>query len=155
MSVCHITETLKGSGSDGKESARSVGDLGLIPGSGRSLGEENGYPLQYSCLENSMDWGSGSATAHGVADSDMTEQTTLLELIESLHGCIHSFCVCVCVCVRASTHTYTPCMLGPIVGRRWQFGQQTCKCINIQKRGHGCCISLFWLPKQNNMVFAS
>ena len=112
MSVCHITETLKGSGSDGKESARSVGDLGLIPGSGRSLGEENGYPLQYSCLENSMDWGSWSATAHGVADSDMTEQTTLMELIESLHGCIHSFCVCVCVfmCVCTCKHTHVHTM---------------------------------------------
>ena len=41
-------------GSDGKESACNVGDLGLIPGLGRS-GEGSGYPLQYSCLENSMD----------------------------------------------------------------------------------------------------
>ena len=44
-------------GSDGKESACSVGDLGFIPGSGRSLGVGNGNPLQYSCLENSMDRG--------------------------------------------------------------------------------------------------
>ena len=43
--------------SDGKESACNVGDLGLIPGSGRSPGERNGNPLQYSCLENSMDRG--------------------------------------------------------------------------------------------------
>ena len=42
------------SGSDGKESACSAGDLGSIPGSGRSPGEKNGYPLQYSCLENFM-----------------------------------------------------------------------------------------------------
>ena len=42
------------SGSDGKESACNVGDLGSIPGSGRSPGEGNGYPLQYSCLRNSM-----------------------------------------------------------------------------------------------------
>ena len=42
-------------GSAGKESACNVGDLGLIPGLGRSLGEGNGYPLQYSGLENSMD----------------------------------------------------------------------------------------------------
>ena len=46
-------------GSDGKESAPSVGDLGLIPRLGRSPGEGNGYPLQYSCLENPMDRGSG------------------------------------------------------------------------------------------------
>ena len=39
-------------GSDGEESACSAGDLGLITGSGRSPGEGNGYPLQYSCLEN-------------------------------------------------------------------------------------------------------
>ena len=42
-------------GSDSKESARNVGDVSSIPGSGRSHGEGNGYPLQYSCLENSMD----------------------------------------------------------------------------------------------------
>ena len=42
-------------GSDGKEFACSVGDLGSVPGLGRSPGEENGSPFQYSCLENSMD----------------------------------------------------------------------------------------------------
>ena len=42
-------------GSDSKASAYSTGDLGSIPGSGRSPGEGNGNPLQYSCLENSMD----------------------------------------------------------------------------------------------------
>ena len=44
-------------GSESKESDHSVGDLGSIPRSGRSLGEGNGNPLQYSCLENSMDRG--------------------------------------------------------------------------------------------------
>ena len=44
-------------GSDGKASAYNVGDLGSIPGSGRSPGEGNGNPLQYSCLENPMDIG--------------------------------------------------------------------------------------------------
>ena len=53
-------------GSDGKESACSVGDLGSIPGSGRSLGEGNGNPLQYSCLENPMDRGSWQATVQGL-----------------------------------------------------------------------------------------
>ena len=42
-------------GSDGKESACNAGDPGLIPGLGRSPGEGNGYPLQFSCLKNSMD----------------------------------------------------------------------------------------------------
>ena len=54
-------------GSDGKESAYHVEDPGSIPGSGRSPGEENGYPLQYSCLESSMDRGAWQATVHGVA----------------------------------------------------------------------------------------
>ena len=45
---------------DGKVSAYNVGDLGSIPGSGRSPGEGNGNPLQYSCLENSMDRGAYS-----------------------------------------------------------------------------------------------
>ena len=53
-------------GSDGKESAGSVGDPGSIPGSGRSPGEGNGYSLQYSWLENSKDRGVWRATVHGV-----------------------------------------------------------------------------------------
>ena len=53
-------------GSGGKESACNVGDLGLIPGLGRSPGEWNGYPLQYSCLENSTDRGAWQTTVHGV-----------------------------------------------------------------------------------------
>ena len=61
-------------GLDGKESSCSVGDLGLIPGLGRSLGEGNGYPLQYSCLENPMDRGAWQATVHGVGELDMTER---------------------------------------------------------------------------------
>ena len=55
-------------GSEGKASAYNAGDLGLIPGSGRSP-EENGNPLQYSCLENPMDRGAWLATVHGVAKS--------------------------------------------------------------------------------------
>ena len=51
-------------GSDGKESAYNPGHLGLIPGLGRSPGEGNGNPLQYSCLENSMDRGACQATVH-------------------------------------------------------------------------------------------
>ena len=56
-------------GSDGKMSACNVGDLGWIPGLGRSPGEGNGHPLQYSCLENSMDGGAWWATVHGVTKS--------------------------------------------------------------------------------------
>ena len=56
-------------GSDGKASAYNAGDLGSIPGSGRSPGEGNGTPLQYSCLENPMDGGARLATVYGVAKS--------------------------------------------------------------------------------------
>ena len=55
--------------SDGKESACSAGVPGLIPGSGRSPGEGNGNPLQYSCLENPMDRGAWWAPVHGVGKS--------------------------------------------------------------------------------------
>ena len=56
-------------GSDDKESAYNAGHPGLIPWSGRSPGEGNGNPLQYSCLENSTDRGDWRATVHGVAKS--------------------------------------------------------------------------------------
>ena len=62
-------------GSAGKESACNAGDLGLIPGLGRSPGEGNGYPLQYSGLENSID-----CIVHGVKESGMTEQLSLTSL---------------------------------------------------------------------------
>ena len=53
-------------GSSGRESACNVGDLGSIPGSGRSPGGGHGNPLQYSCLKNPMDRGAWWATVHGV-----------------------------------------------------------------------------------------
>ena len=54
--------------------AREARDIGLIPGSRRSPGRGNGTPLQYSCLENSLDRGDWQATVHRVAkESDMTE----------------------------------------------------------------------------------
>ena len=59
-------------GSAGKEFSCNAGDLDSIPGLGRSPGEGKGYPLQYSGLENSMDW-----IVHGVTESDMTEQLSL------------------------------------------------------------------------------
>ena len=54
-------------GSDGKELACNTGDAGSIPGSGRCPGDGNGYPRQYSCLENPMDRGAWWATVHRVA----------------------------------------------------------------------------------------
>ena len=55
-----------------KESACNAGDPGSIPGSGRSPGEGNGNPLQYSCLENPMDRGAWQATVHGVTTVGQT-----------------------------------------------------------------------------------
>ena len=52
-----------------KESACNAGDPGWIPGLGRCPGEENGNPLQYSCLENPMDIGAWRAIVHGIAKS--------------------------------------------------------------------------------------
>ena len=57
-------------GSEVKASARNAGDLGSIPGSGRSPGEGNGNPLQYSCLENPMDGGAWWATVHRVSKTE-------------------------------------------------------------------------------------
>ena len=65
------------SGSDGKETAYSAGDPGLIPGSQRSPGEGNGFPLQYPSVGNPMDRGVWQASVHGVTESDTTEQLTL------------------------------------------------------------------------------
>ena len=58
-------------GSDSKASAYNAGDPGSIPGSGRSPGEGNGNPLQYSCLETPMDGGAWWAIVHGVAKSQI------------------------------------------------------------------------------------
>ena len=57
--------------------AGDVGDVGSLPGSGRSPGGGHGNPLQYSCLENAMNRGAWWTTIHVVAESDRTEQLTL------------------------------------------------------------------------------
>ena len=70
-------------GSDSKESTCSAGDLGLIPGLGRSPGKGNGYPLQYSGLENSIDRGAWQSTVCGVAKS----RTWLSKFRFALYSC--------------------------------------------------------------------
>ena len=65
------------SGSEGNESSCNAGDPGLIPGLGISPGEGDGYPLQYSCLENSKDSGGWRATVQGVAKSQTWAINTL------------------------------------------------------------------------------
>jgi len=57
-----------------KKSPTNAGDVGSIPGLGRSPGGGNGTPLQDSCLGNPMDKGARRATVRGVAESDMTQQ---------------------------------------------------------------------------------
>ena len=70
-------------GSGNKESAWNAGDPGSILGSGKSLGEGKDNPLQYSCLENSVDRGAWQPSVHGVAELDTTEWLTLLLLYRS------------------------------------------------------------------------
>ena len=69
--TCHVVCTQEDfpGGSDGKASVYNVGDLGSVPGSGRSPGEGTGNPLQYSCLENLMDSGAWQARIHGFTKS--------------------------------------------------------------------------------------
>ena len=109
-------------GSDSEGSDCNAGDPGSIPGSGRSPGEGNGNPLQYSCLENPMDRGAWWATLHGVTRSrtqlkrlsrharcllwrcgqrrcPILETTQMSfskgrDKLTAVHACCHSTCVC-------------------------------------------------------------
>ena len=103
-------------GSNGKESACSVGDLGSIPGLGRSPGEGKGNPLHYACLENPMDEGAWSATVHGVTKSrTWLSDFSLLEVRISacefwgdtniqIIAALCVLCVCVRVCLCMGVH---------------------------------------------------
>ena len=77
-------------GSDSKESTCNVGDLGSIPGLERSPGEGNGYPLQYSCLENYVDRGAWRATVQRFAKS----QTRLRDFDWEVIGLLNSLYCC-------------------------------------------------------------
>ena len=79
-------------GSEVKASACNAGGLGLIPGSGRPLGEGNGNPLQYSYLENPMDGGAWWATVHRVAKSRtwLSDFTFTLRILTHVFCCIYS-----------------------------------------------------------------
>ena len=76
-------------GADGKAAVCSAGDLGSIPGLGRSPGEGKGYPLQYSGLENSMD-----CIDHGVANSQI--------LLGDFHSFMFCFISCPILCVKVT-----------------------------------------------------
>ena len=73
--VCKLSLVFPG-GSDGKENACNAGDLGLIPGSGRSPGGGHGNQLQYSCLENPRVRGARWATIHNIAELDIKLEAT-------------------------------------------------------------------------------
>ena len=66
----------------GKQSACNAGDTGSIPGSGRSLGGENGNPLQHSCLKNPMDREAWRATVHKIKELDKTENALTRSFIK-------------------------------------------------------------------------
>ena len=90
-------------GSDGKWSACNVGDLGSIPGLGRSPGKGHGYPLRYSCLESHGQSSLVGYSPWGHKEFDMTEQLTLLyfHFIVDLQ-----FCVSFCCTAKSVSYTY-------------------------------------------------
>ena len=83
-------------GSDGKEAACNVGDLGSIPRLGETPGGGHGNPLQCTCLENSMDRGAGWATVHGI--------TTELDTTERLSTVQYLLKICVLCCMFIMPH---------------------------------------------------
>ena len=94
---------------DSKESACNAGYPGSIPGLRRFLGKGNGYPFQYSCLENSMDRGAWWAAVHGITKSQTgVSDLTLSHFhhrISLIFVCVCvCLCVCVCVCVCVLSH---------------------------------------------------
>ena len=95
-------------GSDGKKSACSVGDPSLIPGLGRSTRAGNGYSLQYSCLENSMDRGAWLYKVHGIAKSQRWLSNWHTHTHTHAHTCIYThnhmymiyvYDICIYMCV--------------------------------------------------------
>ena len=85
-----------------------AGDMGLIPGLGRSSVGGNSNPLQYFCLGNPMDRGAWWATVNGVIELDRTEQLSICE------------CMCVCVCVHISKYIPTKLFGNLLSGRERQ-----------------------------------
>ena len=114
-----ISLTVRGfpSGSVGKESACNAGDLGSIPGLGRSPGEGNGNPLQCSCLENSIDRGARQATVHGIAVTHNWETFTFhsqLGFPGSASGKEST-----CQCRRSKRRGFDPWTGMILWGRKW------------------------------------
>ena len=91
-------------GSEGKGSAYNVGDLGSIPGSGRSPGEGNGNPLQYSWLENPTDGEAWQATVHGVAKSWTQPSNFTFTFASYLYSVIDMFMYILLTYINAHTN---------------------------------------------------
>ena len=127
------------SGSDGKESAYNAGNPGWIPGLGRSPGGENDNPLQYSCLENSMDRGAWWATVHGVAKSwtRLRDCHTHTHTHTHTHSCFTMLCyfqlystviqtyICTYVSIYSFSYSFLLCQVTSVMSdsvgpRRWQ-----------------------------------
>ena len=89
-------------GSDSKESACNVGDPGLIPGLGRSSGEGNGEPVQYSCLENSMDRAGWWTSVHGIANRQTQLKWLAVSLAYILHIYVYTLYTYICIYVSES-----------------------------------------------------
>ena len=109
-------------GSDGKASVYNVGDLGLIPWWGRSPGEGNGNPLQYSCLENPMDGGAWCATVHGV-----TKSRTLLSNFTSWASQVAlAVKKLTCQCRRNKRYRFNPSVRNIPIGEHGSPLQYSC-----------------------------
>ena len=100
-------------GSEHKEYDCNSGGLGSIPGSGRSFGEGNGNPLQYSCLENPMDRGAWQATVHGAAKSQtqLSNCTTITKTRRPRGDCHEARGLC--SSILRNRRYGTPCMDTP------------------------------------------
>ena len=96
VSICIFLKTTGfPDGSDSKKSACNAGDVGSVPGLGRSPGEGNGSPLQYSCLKSPMDRGAWRVTVHGIAESQigLSNHTTTNKDIVNLFLCLLALCM--------------------------------------------------------------
>ena len=95
-------------GSNGKDIACNARGACSIPGSGRTPGEENGNPLQCSCLENSMDRGTWQATVHGVAKSQIGLSTHILIALSLKKEFYSALCVPSLHCIKVYRHKFFP-----------------------------------------------
>ena len=130
------------SDSDSRETACSAGDAGLIPGLRRSLGEGNGNPLQYSCLENPMDSGAWRWIVQGVAKSWtlLSDQTTIATVITQYQ---HFDCKAVSHFLRLELL----CEFGDwhLICSGWKVRQTTFPCVKCHKSQGYCREHLFLL----------